>query len=236
MKTLHGAIATLFAAIFTAALCLGQAPAARKSYTFHGQVVAVNKDTHRLTVDGEKVDGWMRAMTMNYKVDNPSIIAKLKPGDRITATVYDGDHVLHNVTAAGPAITQAASGPAVGQVANKQPRPARHDYRVPQDRLWAFVRAQPCACQQMMWDLVSCAEARGRQLRPGRARFERQAFRQWPSCPSTQLSDSVHAAGRRGRPRAAGTGRPDLESRLRPARQQSAGGDAAVVSMRAHGR
>ena len=99
-------IATLFAAIFTAALCLGQAPAARKSYTFHGKVVSVNKDTQRLTVNGEKVEGWMAAMTMNYKVDNPSIFTTLKPGDRIAATVYDGDHVLHNVTAVGPAISR----------------------------------------------------------------------------------------------------------------------------------
>ena len=57
MKTLHGPVATLFAAILTAALSLGQAPAARKSYTFHGKVVAVNQATQRLSVDGEKVDG-----------------------------------------------------------------------------------------------------------------------------------------------------------------------------------
>src|SRR5579871_1902599 len=97
MKTLHGAIATLVAAILTAALCLGQAPAARKSYTFHGKVVSVNKDTQRVTVNGEKVDGWMAAMTMNYQVDDPSLFTKLKPGDQIAATVFDGDHVLHYV-------------------------------------------------------------------------------------------------------------------------------------------
>jgi Cu/Ag efflux protein CusF len=134
MKTLHGAVATLFAAIFTAALCLGQAPAARKSYTFHGKVVSVNRDTQRLTVNGEKVDGWMAAMTMNYRVDDPSVFAKLKPGDQITATVYDGDHVLHNVTAAG-----AARGPVAGQAANKPPAIVFHRYRVPQDRLGAFL-------------------------------------------------------------------------------------------------
>ncbi len=226
MKTLQGAIATLFAAILSAALCLGQAPAARKSYTFHGKVVAVNQDTQRLTVDGEKVDGWMRAMTMNYKVDNPSIFAKLQPGDRITATVYDGDLVLHDVTAGGPAPARksyafhgkvvavnkgtqrltvdgekvdgwmramtmnyqvdnpalfdklkpgdrisatvydgdlvlhyvaAASGPANGQVANKPPTIVFHRYRVPQNRLGAFLSAQRYGvCHNMMLNFVDC--------------------------------------------------------------------------------
>jgi Cu/Ag efflux protein CusF len=103
MKHLRFVITTLLAAILTAALCLAQAPAAKKSYTFHGKVVSINKDTKALTVDGEEVKGWMGAMTMNYKVDNPSIVDHLKPGDQITATVYDGDYVLHNVKPAGPA-------------------------------------------------------------------------------------------------------------------------------------
>ncbi len=87
MKTLHDAVATLITAVLTAALCLGQAPAGRKSYTFHGKVVSVNKDTQRITVNGEKVEGWMAAMTMNYQVDDPSLFTRLKPGDQIAATV-----------------------------------------------------------------------------------------------------------------------------------------------------
>jgi Cu/Ag efflux protein CusF len=141
MKTLHGAVATLFAAIFTAALCLGQAPAAKKSYTFHGKVVAVNKDTQRLAVDGEKVDGWMRAMTMNYQVDDPSLFTRLKPGDQIAATVFDGDLVLHYVRLA----PTPASGPATGQAASKPPANVGHRYRVPQDRLRAFLTAEGSA-------------------------------------------------------------------------------------------
>ncbi len=132
MKTLHGAIATLFAAIFTVALCLGQAPAARKSYTFHGKVVAVNQNTQRLSADGEKVDGWMRAMTMNYQVDDPSLFTRLKPGDQIAATVFDGDLVLHYVRLAPTPV----SGPAPVQAASV------HRYRVPQDRLRAFLTAE----------------------------------------------------------------------------------------------
>lgn len=81
------------AAMLLLAAC--SSPAQKKSYTFHGKVEAVHKET--LVVNGENIDGWMEAMTMEYKLDNPAILAQLKPGDRITATVYDGDYTLHHV-------------------------------------------------------------------------------------------------------------------------------------------
>jgi protein SCO1/2 len=88
---------TVFAlAVFAASLCLGQAPE-KKSYTFHGKVEAVDQSGKSLKVNGEKVEGWMNAMTMDYKVDDASVLKKVKPGDRIMATVYDGDMVLHKV-------------------------------------------------------------------------------------------------------------------------------------------
>ena len=80
-----------------AAICLGQGAPGKKEYTFHGKVEAVDKSARSLSVNGEKVEGWMDAMTMNYKVDDPAIFDKIKPGDQIMATVYDGDFVLHKV-------------------------------------------------------------------------------------------------------------------------------------------
>ncbi|MCU1337854.1 MAG: hypothetical protein JWO19_3435 [Bryobacterales bacterium] len=68
-----------------------------KSYTFHGKVEAVTDKG--LTVNGEKVEGWMDAMTMTYKVDKPDVLKKVKVGDQIMATVYEGDMTLHNVMA-----------------------------------------------------------------------------------------------------------------------------------------
>ena len=50
-----------------------------------------------VTVNGDKVEGWMDAMTMKYKVDDKKVLKSVKAGDQITATVYDGDGALHNV-------------------------------------------------------------------------------------------------------------------------------------------
>src|SRR5713101_8397357 len=66
-----------------------------KSYTFRGKVEAVTDKG--LTVNGEKVESWMDAMTMTYKVDKPDVLKMVKVGDQIMATVYEGDITLHNV-------------------------------------------------------------------------------------------------------------------------------------------
>jgi Cu/Ag efflux protein CusF len=102
MKTLFklAAIATL--TFLLAAASWAQTPADKKPLTFHGKVEAVAPDG--LTVNGEKVEGWMGAMTMKYKVDDPKVLKKVKVGDEITATVYEGDNSLHKVqVAAKPA-------------------------------------------------------------------------------------------------------------------------------------
>jgi protein SCO1 len=71
---------------------------AKKEYVFRGKVEKVDAKAKTLTVNGEKVEGWMGAMTMLYKVDNESVIETLKAGDQIVAKVYDGDFTtLHNV-------------------------------------------------------------------------------------------------------------------------------------------
>jgi Cu/Ag efflux protein CusF len=108
MKRLLRSLSAFAVLVLAVSWCSAQTAPAKKSYTFHGKVVSVDKSAKTLTIDGEKVEGWMAAMTMNYKVDDPSIVDKLKPGDQITATVYDGDYVLHNVKAV-PAAKDAKS-------------------------------------------------------------------------------------------------------------------------------
>lgn len=96
-------------ACFVAALCLtAGAQSKPKSYVFHGKVEAVNPSAKSLTVANDKIDGWMDAMTMSYAVDKPDTVLKeLKPGDRIQATVYDGDYVLHDVKVVPPGDAKA---------------------------------------------------------------------------------------------------------------------------------
>lgn len=68
--------------------------------TFHGKVEAVTDKG--LTVNGEKVEGCMDAMTMSYPVDNPEVLKKVKVGDTIMATVYKGETTLHDVMVMPP--------------------------------------------------------------------------------------------------------------------------------------
>lgn len=56
-----------------------------KSFSVRGTVVST--DATHVTLDHEAVPGFMEAMTMPYKLKDPSIVSELHPGDRITATI-----------------------------------------------------------------------------------------------------------------------------------------------------
>jgi Cu/Ag efflux protein CusF len=101
------------------ALCLASPPTAaaqavRTAHRFSGVVQRVDARARTLSVKGDEVKGWMAAMTMNYRVDRPEVLARLKAGDRITATVYDGDYTtLHDVRVDGPAATASPELPPI---------------------------------------------------------------------------------------------------------------------------
>jgi Cu/Ag efflux protein CusF len=79
------------------------AQGAKKSFTFHGKVESIDAPSKSMTVDGDKVEGWMDAMSMKYTVDNADVFKTLKVGDTIEATVYDGDYKLYKVHVIKPA-------------------------------------------------------------------------------------------------------------------------------------
>ena len=99
-------------AAFTAALLLAVSvaafaqtpPAGKKDHAFKGKIESVNEKGKMVTVNNENIPGWMMSMTMVYKVDKEAALKDLKPGDQISATVYDGDfQTLYNIKVLPPA-------------------------------------------------------------------------------------------------------------------------------------
>lgn len=56
-----------------------------KTFPVKGQVIAT--DATHVTLDHDAVPGFMEAMTMPYKLKDPSIVSELHPGDRISARI-----------------------------------------------------------------------------------------------------------------------------------------------------
>jgi len=100
------AIATglVCALMISVALQAQTPPAGKKEHAFKGKVESVNEKGKMVTVNNENIPGWMMSMTMAYKVDKEAVLKGLKPGDQISATVYEGDfQTLYNIKVAPPA-------------------------------------------------------------------------------------------------------------------------------------
>jgi len=73
-----------------------------KVYHLRGKVIGTNAATGEVTLDHEAIPGFMEAMTMPYKLKDPSILSELHPGDVITADVLvsqgaDADVLLDHI-------------------------------------------------------------------------------------------------------------------------------------------
>jgi Cu/Ag efflux protein CusF len=125
-KTGFATAAALGCACLLSVLVSAQPPGA-KSHAFRGRVERLDPRTGAITVDGENVDGWMMAMSMGYRVDKPEVLAGIKVGDVITATVYDGDfNTLYDVKVETPAAANAGDDlPPVSYVC---PSPGEESY------------------------------------------------------------------------------------------------------------
>lgn len=58
-----------------------------KTFTIKGRIITVDTAKSSVLLDHEAVPGFMEAMTMSYKLHDPSIISELHPGDRIMANL-----------------------------------------------------------------------------------------------------------------------------------------------------
>ena len=58
-----------------------------KQYELQGVVLRLASGTNLASIKGEKVAGWMDAMTMEYPVENKQEYLALRKGEKITATV-----------------------------------------------------------------------------------------------------------------------------------------------------
>jgi Cu/Ag efflux protein CusF len=68
----------------------GSPPAdGRRSETVvgEGEIVATVPNASQVVVEHGEIEGFMEAMTMGYRVDPPSLLAKVKPGDKVRFTI-----------------------------------------------------------------------------------------------------------------------------------------------------
>ena len=71
--------------------CGGGKTAAGRRLPMHGVVKALDATSKTATIDAGKIDGWMEAMTMEYRVKPDAEFQKLHVGDKIDGTVVVED-------------------------------------------------------------------------------------------------------------------------------------------------
>ena len=61
-----------------------------------GEVVAATPASGQIVIDHGEIKGFMDAMTMGYRIDPPSLLATVKPGDKIRFTIdVDRRAIVH---------------------------------------------------------------------------------------------------------------------------------------------
>lgn len=86
-----------------------------KEYQLQGQILDLKPETHEVLVRHGDIPGFMPAMTMPYKVEDPKILAGKEPGDLITATLVVSDTEAHlsKIDKTGHAAIENAGGPEI---------------------------------------------------------------------------------------------------------------------------
>jgi protein SCO1/2 len=108
---------TIVAGALVACVGCSSAPEPRR-YEVRGQILSVDPARREVLVDHEDIKGFMPAMTMPYKVNDPALLEDKKPGDLFTATL-----VVEEVNAYLSSLTTTGHAP----IANPAARPAITD-------------------------------------------------------------------------------------------------------------
>jgi protein SCO1/2 len=101
------------AALVTSGACGPSAPQAR-TFKLQGQVLSVDPNHQQAVIKHEEIKGFMSAMTMPYKLQDPKLADGIQPGDLINATlvVVSNDAYLSEVHKVGTAPLEQAPGTA----------------------------------------------------------------------------------------------------------------------------
>jgi Cu/Ag efflux protein CusF len=59
-----------------------------RKYHIDGEIVRLDPDAQSAVIRHKDIEGWMKAMTMDYPFRSKEDYAKLHPGDHITGTVF----------------------------------------------------------------------------------------------------------------------------------------------------
>ena len=98
------ALAALLVSLLVAVVYGQQADhSGKKEFVFKGTVEKVDASAKSISVKNENIPGWMNSMSMSYTVDKPEVLKNVKPGDQVTAKVFEGDFkVLYDLKVVPP--------------------------------------------------------------------------------------------------------------------------------------
>jgi protein SCO1/2 len=106
---------TLVALALALSAACGSTPEPRR-YEVRGQILGVDAQKQEVLMKHEDIEGFMPAMTMPYKVQDPALLQGKQPGDLVTATlvVEEVNAYLSTLTTTGHAALDAPpAGPAI---------------------------------------------------------------------------------------------------------------------------
>lgn len=98
LRSFSAVTALLLAFSFSIGCRQNQSPKPERRFPIQGRIVSTMPDKGEVMLEHGDIPGFMEAMTMPYRLADPSVLSELHPGDRISATLVTGSDA-----AGGPA-------------------------------------------------------------------------------------------------------------------------------------